>query len=70
MKCPISGGRRSPLAFWLTRTPEFGGRFLVNFAVLLALTLVVASLSWRFVEQPALRLKPLRFGGRGRHVAT
>jgi peptidoglycan/LPS O-acetylase OafA/YrhL len=49
-----------PLAFIITGTAEFGGRFWLNLVVLLAIALPVAALSWHLVEKPALRAKAWR----------
>jgi peptidoglycan/LPS O-acetylase OafA/YrhL len=46
-----------PAAFWLTGTPEFGGRFWLNLAAVLALAVPLATMSWVLVERPALRAK-------------
>ena len=53
-----------PVAFTLTGTPEFGGRFWLNLVVLLALALPVAALSWHLVEKPSLRARHWRPGRR------
>jgi peptidoglycan/LPS O-acetylase OafA/YrhL len=48
------------VTFGWTDTPAFGGRFLLNLVVLLAVTLAIATLSWQLVERPALSLKSWR----------
>jgi peptidoglycan/LPS O-acetylase OafA/YrhL len=46
-----------PVAFWITGTPEFAGRFWLNLATVLALAVPIATASWVLVERPALRAK-------------
>lgn len=52
------------LVMWATGWPLFGGHALELWALTLVASLVVADLTYRFVERPALRLKTLRLGRR------
>lgn len=51
---------------WVTDYPLFGGHGLQIWAFTLVLSLIVSDLTYRLVERPALRLKTVRFGRRGR----
>jgi peptidoglycan/LPS O-acetylase OafA/YrhL len=56
------------VTFGWTGTAPFTGHFLLNLAVLLPVTLVLASASWYLVEKPALRLRT--WTPRRRHRGT
>jgi peptidoglycan/LPS O-acetylase OafA/YrhL len=51
---------------WATDYPLFGGHSLQIWALTLMLSLIVSELVYRLVERPALRLKTMNVGRRGR----
>ena len=54
------------LVWWATGWPLFGGHGLQVWALTLVISLVVADVTYRLVERPALRLKTASLGSLGR----